>query len=786
MNKAISNHKQNWQASWLGSDQVISNESSPYFRREFILEKELKEAVIYICGLGYYELEINGKKIGDHVLDPAQTDYEKRIFYVRYDITKHLSEKENCLGVILGNGWFNQLKAWNSGTRKIPNISYGSPTLLLQLEITYQDDSTTILTSDDTWKTSFGPIKENSVYQGEVYDAREELGNWSKPGFDDSTWARAKLAEAPLGKLVPQELPAIKKMSELAPVKITSPVSGIYVFDMGQNFAGWTKLRIKAEKGTKIQLRFAETVFADGMINTASTGVFATLTEQIDTYICKGGETEEWEPRFTYHGFRYVEMQGFNGTPTPATLSGIVVHSAVEKTGSFECSDDLLNRIHKTAVWTEISNLHGVPTDCPARERCGWLGDTHVSAEMSIYNFDMALFWKKYIRDILTSTNNGLPTMIAPGKRGKDTASVDWGTAIVQLPWYLYLYYGDTQILEECYSVMKQWLSHLNELAGDDFIIDPGDEENSIYGLGDWCPPGSVKPLETPVPVTSTAYYYFDAMIMSQTAEILNKKKDVKVFDSLVSNIKTAFNKQFLNQETVTYGSQTADSFCLYLGLPPKGLECKVAESLNQNVKEKHNGHFSTGIVGSRYLYWALSEFGYAETALEVMKQDSYPSFTHLFECGATTLWECWPCPDFEEFEKIHDPRSLNHPMQGGFDAWFYDSVAGIRPNPDFPGFKKIIFKSTLIGLLKSAKATLETQYGEIHSHWRVEKNSFTWDISVPLNTEADVYIPTKFKNIEINGIPILKSKGVAFSHTDEEFSVFSMMSGNYQITCEQ
>ena len=383
-----------------------------------------------------------------------------------------------------------------------------------------------------------------------------------------------------------------------------------------------------------------------------------------------GAGTETWEPRFTYHGFRYAEMTGFPGKPTLANLEGMVVHSDLAPAGEFECTDAMLNRIHHTALWTETSNLHGVPTDCPARERCGWLGDAQVTAEMTIYNFDMARFWAKFAADIETSEVQGLPTMVAPGKRSGGAATPDWGTAIVQIPWYLYLYYGDRRALEEHYPGMKRWAGHLQSLARDGIV-----EE----GLGDWCPPGSVAPKETPVALTSTGYYYLDLKIMSAAAGVLGRDEDRAHYGELARQVKQAFHRKFFDAAGTSYGSQTADAWALHLGLVPQGQESAVAASLTRDVVEKHHGHFSTGITGSRWLYWALAEYGQGEAALGILRQRTYPSIGDLYERGATTFWETWGEADLD---RQYGPRSLNHAMQGGFDAWFYQGLGGIWPDP--------------------------------------------------------------------------------------------------------
>ena len=543
---------------------------------------------------------------------------------------------------------------------------------------------------------------------------------------------------------------------------------GVYVYDFGQNIAGWAKLRVHAPRGTKIILRFAESVFPDGRIDPASTGVFATRLVQTDTYITKGSGEEVWEPRFNYHAFRYAEMTGFPGTPARENLAAVVVHTAVREVGQFECSDALLNRIHRTAVWTEIGNLHGVPTDCPGREKCGWLGDAQVSAEMTIYNFDMARFWRKYVEDIETAQVDGLPAMVAPGKRERERAVPDWGTAVVQIPWYIYVYYADRRTLEEHYEAMNRWIDHLQGLARD-YIVS--------QGLGDWCPPGSVEPVETPIPLTSTAYFYLDAKIMSKVAQIMGRFDDAARFQALAGKIREAFTRKFFDAATMSYGSQAADSVALRLGLAPAN-EAEVAVALARDVTERHHSHFSTGITGSRCLYGALAEYGHGDVALTILRQQTYPSIQYLYSLGATTLWETWGEP---ELDQKHGPRSRNHAMQGGFDAWFYQGLAGICPDPEQPGFKHTILIPQIPPGLTNVRAEYNSVYGKIASEWRVDKDSFHWRVAIPANTRATVHVPCDGTGpITEGGLPVDKLQELSLRRKIPGWTVFEIGSGEY------
>ncbi|MCK4965867.1 family 78 glycoside hydrolase catalytic domain, partial [bacterium] len=711
-----------------------------------------------------------GSKVGDHVLDPGQTDYEQRTFYVVYDVTKILKQGGNAVGVILGDGWYNQTVV-NHGRYGWKDVVYGRPRLILQTHIFYTDGSEQMLVSDESWRGAPGPITFNNVYAGEHYDARLEKPGWDSPGYDDSGWEQVKIVDSPGGKLVSQKLPAIKRMQTIKPVSIKNPKAGVYVYDMGQNFSGWVKLKIEAGEGTIIRLRFAEWLNEDGTIDPASTGTYATGVVQTDKYICKGAGIEVWEPRFTYHGFQYVEVTGFPGTPALENIEGVVVHTSVEKAGKFECSDEMINRIHRTALWTEVSNMHGIPTDCPHRERCGWLGDGFLTSDMTMYNFNAATFWAKFIRDIDTMRRGGVPDNIAPGRRsgGSDP---DWGAAFIQLPWNMYLYYGDKSILDEHYAGMSYFMNHLQEIA----------EDNIIYkGIGSLFSPGRIRPKNTPREFTSTIMYYFSAGAMSRIAGITDRDEDAEKYYKLAQSIKPAFNKKFYNEKEKTYGCQENDCLALAFGLVPEGDETGVAGSLNKYVVEVSNGHLSTGVFGSLYMYSVLGRYGYGDTAVEILNKKTFPSIGYLFSLGATTFWENWGENKFEDRKGDPHGRSKSHPFRSGFDMWFYNGVAGINPDPENPGFKHIIFQPHIISTLKSAKAEYQSIHGLIKSEWRKIDDTFRWSVSIPVNTTAAVYVPAEsVDSVMLNGAPAAESKIVEYVGMKNGSALFNVGSGDY------
>ncbi len=441
---------------------------SPLFRREFVIKTGVVRARAYVCGLGYNEMYVNGQRLGDAVLDPGQTSYDVRAFYVTHDLTKMLRRGTNAVGVMLGSGFFGQNHAFNTTA-----LGYGPPALLAKLVVDYVDGSTQVIATDESWKAETGPILYDNVYGGETYDARLERHGWNQPGFDDSHWQVAKRIESPTKHLQAQMIPPIRCVKTIQPPRVLAGKDGKWIFDLGQNIAGWARLKVKAAAGTELTLKFGEILMPDGQsLDCATTGGFATGLEQTDVYVCKGGGMETWSPRFTYHGFRYVEVSGLESKPKSDLLEGVLVHTAVSRAGSFVCSDEMLNRIYQTSLATIEDNMHSVMEDCPHREKCGWLGDAHAVGETTIYNYDMAQFWTKFVDDIETvlgrggatywgqKATPGIPCNIAVGQRLCQEARPDWGSAYVLLPWYLYNYYGDTEVFARHYDHLKDWIQY--------------------------------------------------------------------------------------------------------------------------------------------------------------------------------------------------------------------------------------------------------------------------------------------------------------------------------------
>ena len=698
-----------WRGKWIsGAGQL---------RKEFELTGKVVRARAYITALGYYELRLNGKKVGLNVLDPGWTTYEKRNLYVTFDITPLLKPGKNAVGVMLGDGWAVPPKRYGP-----PIITdYSSPAFLLQLNVELEGGKQISVVSDTTWKASQGPITGASIFDGETYDARLETPGWDGPGFDDSSWSAAQEAKAPGGVLSAQMMPPIRVVDTIVPISMTNPQPGVYVYDMGQNFTGWAKLHVRGPRGTKVCMRFAELIYDNGMINRET----IRRAKAQDTYILRGEGLEIYEPRFTYHGFRYVELTGFPGTPSLDTLRGRLVHTDVEPTGSFVASKAVLNQIQKIIRWGQRTNLHSVPTDCPQRdERMGWMGDAHVTAEEAMLNFDMAAFYTNFVRDIRdVQGEDGTITDTVPHKYGSRPADPAWGTAYPLICWYMYEQYGDRRILEENYDGLKKYVEFLRSRA-DNHIL-----RYSYYG--DW-----VAVEQTPGEFVSAAYYFYDVDVLAKIAEALGKTDDAQSYAKLAGEIKDAFHREFFNPKTGSYanGTQTANTMALYLGLVPKDQSGRVMGNLTRDIVYRHDTHVTTGFIGVKYLFPLLTRSGRSDLAYELATQTTYPSWGYMISNGATTLWELW------QNKTGPSMNSHNHPMFGSVGAWFYQALGGI--NAETPGYGKIRIQPQMARDLNWASASVETVRGTVTCSWNRSPGTVNVDVTVPVNSTASVVIP--------------------------------------------
>lgn len=767
-----------WSAQWIGSgpaieprhaqgffmdrkeelpDTVIHDGCSLLLRREISCPDDIKRARVFVTGLGFYEFYLNGAKIGDHVLAPAKTNYREQVLYDTYDVTQQLHKGENALGIHLGNGWFNPYKKWWQPYRM---QWFGAKRALLQLHVEYENGTDAIFISDQNWKHAPGPVLFNCIYDGEIYDANAEPTGWNAPGFDDRNWLPVNLVEAPGGALVSHVMPPIKITQEMPPVKIYDPAPGVRVYDLGQNFTGWVRLTVKGTQGTQIRLRFAEDIFPDGRIDVTS-NEHARATA---TYILKGDAPETYEPRFTYFGFKYVEITGEPDLPEIENVTGCVVHSACAQTGEFECGNALVNKIHRATTWSQRSNMLGYPMDCPQRdERLGWFGDAQVTAEEALFNFDLPLFYQNWLSGIRLNQHpqTGDIPIISPRPYIWDEG-VEWSSTYLVLTWLYYLHFGDTRILAEHYDPMKRYLHFLDSLATG-YILKPG-------WIGDW---GSLVPgWQEGEPVSvPTAFYFWNATILAKIATLLDLQADAAHFTGLAENIRQAYHREFFNPETRQYndGSQMANAFPLFLGIVPVNLQAEVLNNLITDIVVKNNGHLTTGVLGSKYMIEALSQLQRQDIAWRLVTQTGYPSWSDMVE-KYTTMCEFWTLK-----------QSHNHVMTGSIDAFFFKYLAGIQVDERYPGFQRVIIRPFVPDSLAFARATIQTVRGKITSGWEQTATEWRLTVKIPANVSAEVSVPAADPaQVFENGVLADKSQGVRFLRAVAGRAVYLVDSGEY------
>ncbi len=770
-------YETDWAAEWISAPKVFDwvklnqrrtsmpadappelDVPAPLFRKAFNLSKPIKSARAYIVGLGYYELSLNGERVGDHLLDPAFTRYDKRVLYVTYDVTSHLRKGENVVGVMLGGGWYDMP---SRGVWGFDRAEWrAEPTCRCQLVIDFEDGSRQTVTTDSSWTCAPRPITFHSIRQGEFYDARLEQDGWDRPGFDDSRWHPVRKVRGPLGVLRAQMLPPIKITQQLDPASISALNDSVFVIDFGQAMAGFISMRARGEHGRRVTFVYGERLDERGFVDQKDiASLVKTAPFQTDQYTFRGDGWETWQPRFVYHGFRYVEMRGFPGAPSADFFKANVVHTSFAKNGSFACSNELLNKIQSNTLWSFRSNFHGYPTDCPHREKNGWTGDAHLAAETGLFNFAVQPAYRKWIRDFIDEQQpSGEIAAIIPTAGwgyywGNGPA---WDSALLLIPWYQYVYSGDLGILDEAYDAMKRYVNFLGTRAEDHLVS---------WGLGDWCPVRT----EAPPVVTSTAYYFKDASLLAKIAALLGKVEDASRYQALADQIRRAFNKAFFHPESgrIADGSQTAISCALYQGLVKDENRERVLAALVKSLDGDLN--FDTGILGTKYLFNVLTENEMQALAYGRINSTAYPGWGHWLTQGATTLWESWD-----------GGGSRIHIMFGDVSAWFFKTLAGVRPDDKYPGFKHFIVKPFFAPDLEWVEADHESPYGRITSAWRRQDGRITLQLRVPVNSSASVHLPAGNDDIRVvdqNGAEIVDLP--AFRSADG-YRVVEVGSGTY------
>lgn len=780
-----------WKANWIGLDSTLNSGklttktrlSARYLRKEFNVDKEVKRAVLSISGLGLYECYINGKKINNDIFAPTATDYTKRVNYNVFDVSKFIAYNQNTIGIILGNGRFFSMRMENvPGGQKLdisPIQHYGFPKMLMQLEMEYVTGEKKTIVSDASWKiNTLGPIIANNEFDGEEYDANLESSGWDQNGFDDKNWRNAQLVDPPKGKLVAQLNPNITTMRTLKPIKITQIEKNRYVVDMGQNMVGWLAATLSGQKNKPVTLRYAETLQKDGNIYTANLRGSKTT----DIYTPAKNGAFFYEPRFSYHGFRFVEISGINSEPKIKDLVGKVNYDEMATSGTFESSDSTLNQIYRNACWGIMGNYRSMPTDCPQRdERMGWLGDRATGCVGESFIFDNQLLYTKWIQDIHDSQKVGgsLPD-VAPAYWTFYSDNITWPGTYIHVANMLYEQFGDDRPIKLHYESMKLWVNYMKDKFMKDYIMTKDQ-------YGDWCmPPENLSIIFskdsariTDGKIISTSFYYRILNIMAKYAGIIDNKKDQQEFLELAEKIKIAYNNQFFQKEKAQYGNNTvtANIISLMQGLVPDGYEQKVFENLTGRIEGEFKSHVSVGLIGIQFLMRGLSAYNRPDLAFQIATNRTYPSWGYMIDNGATTIWELWN-------GNTADPamNSGNHLMLlGDLISWYYESLAGIQTDKTAVGFKKILMKPIFPNGLSHVKASHKSPYGLIKSEWQNEKGKLTWDIVIPPNSHADVYFPTSsLSMITEKGRKILDRNDIKYIGIYDGTIILNIGSGEY------
>lgn len=785
-----------WKAEWIGlkgfeerdePESTFTRLAARYLRKEFSTKKNIREAMAYISGMGLYELYLNGKKVGLDVLSPGVTEYNKKLFYNTYDVTSYLQEGLNCVGVILGNGRFFGMRNYHGKPDPltgIPQVNYGLPRLLMQIRIRYTDGSEETVCSDKTWKvTDNGPILANNEYDGEEYDANNELANWNQPGCKDGRWKQADLMPPGEIKLAAQLNENIRIRQVLRPVTVQATSRGTYILDMGQNMVGWVALNVQGERGDTIHMRFAEKIkgrdslYLDNMRNAKVT----------DKYILKGGDAEKWEPRFTYHGFRYVEVKGLRRAPTVKDFEGKVIYDDIPTIGSFETSNPTLNAVFSNAYRTIRGNYRSMPTDCPQRdERVGWLGDRVMSSYGESFIFDNSRLYAKWLDDISDAQkeNGSLPD-IAPTLWDRYADNVTYPSAFILIPEMLRRQFGDTVSISKHYPAMKKWILYMwNTYKENDLVL----KDN----YGDWCvPPESLNLIwsQDSTRITNggllaSAYYYYCLSLMRSYAQMLAHEGDAALFDNLANKVLTAFNRKFYNAETKSYSNNTvtANLLPLSFNMAPEQDRQVIFQNIRRRLNE-FNDHVNSGIIGGMWLMRGLTNNGAPDLAYKLATNTTYPSWGYMVQQGATTIWELWNGDAANPMM-----NSGNHQMLlGDLLIWYYEYLAGIKTDGNEAAFKKIIMNPLFPAGLDYVKASLNTRYGEVKSEWKKSAKELSWNITIPPNTSAEIILPAASARQIFEGGKVLPQSMIQHLTTEAGGKVkLTVGSGNYRFIIQQ
>lgn len=775
--------KSDWHGEWIGGNIGLDDPHAVYLRREMKLVKHPTRATIYICGLGYYELYLNGRRVGDHVLDPAFTDYNKRVMYVTYDVTSQFSTGANAVGVILGNGWFHPITPDLFGFEKAPWRQM--PRLLINIDLEYADGSRETISSDTAWKWSTGPLVFNCIRGGETYDDRLAMPHWATSSFPDSEWKPAVSLPAPKGRLMAQMEPPMRVTETRKPVKVSEPEPGVYLFDVGVNLTGWVRFEAHGKPGQMITLEYNDALNPDGTLDTKNSHSHTYGRFQTDELILNGRGQEVIEPRFTYHGFRYVQVRGLSYEPSLSSLEALGVHTDWESAGEFSCSNPKINELEKAVRRTLSYSAHSIPGEEPTREKMGWTQDAQNTMEAAAYNFRIAPVYTQYLEDMTDEqeANGHVPPIIPTDGWGRTRPDGSpsgfsdpwWGGTLPYVAWQLYEYYGDRRALAEAYEPMERWVDYLSRHSKDNLIY---------WGIGDWLEVGSRGwPKRTPVVETSTAGYYFSVITVARAAEVLNRSEDVQKYRHLADQIKASFNRHFFDRQTGIYTpiSQTDQVLPLYLGMVPEDKRNLVLGRLVADLHQ-HKDHMTTGFVGVMPMLLSLPDWGYEDLGYRVAMQENAPGFLQMISDGGSTLSESVT----NGMGGDTGDNSRFHPFGACIGSFLFREIGGIRNDPDGPqGFQNIVIRP-VTGNLSWARARYDSIRGPITSHWKRQGNRFELDVSIPANTTATVYLPAKSAgSISESGQSLGHARGVRFLRIEDNHALVTIGSGEYSFAVQ-
>lgn len=729
-----------WKAKWIEMESDTNRYSpSPHFRKEFSIDKPVAKAVVYVTSHGFYEFQLNGKKVGDQVLTPGWTSYLKRLQYQVYDVTSQLVKGKNAMGAVLGDGWYRATLGWGSNW-----AIYGKKLgLLMQMKITYADGTESMIVTDESWKcNNNGALRMSDIYNGETYDATRKLTGWNQPGFDEKNWGKVQVGTYN-NNLISSEGAPIKKIQEIKPIKIFKSPKGNLLVDMGQNMVGWVRLKVTGPKGTTVKIRHAEVLDKYGEFYTAN---LRSAKCELNYTLAGTGE-EIYEPRFTFMGFRFLEITGFPGTLTADNITGVVVHSDMKPTGTYESSNKLLNQLQHNIQWGQKGNFVDVPTDCPQRdERLGWTGDAQAFSRTAAFNFDVAPFFTKWLKDVAADQKQGgeipdvIPDVLNRQNATSAAPSAGWGDVGVIVPWTMYTVYGDRRLLETQYPSMKKWVDYIRAKAGDSYQWKGGSK------YGDWLfyhPPVNNHTAAdgfTEHDFIATAYFAYSTSLLAKAAEVLGKTEDEKFYSELFDKIKEVFVKEYVTQAgRVGTCSQTSYVLALKFNLLPETLREKAAKFLVDDIKSRGN-HLSTGFLGTINICQELTHAGYTDVAYDLLLQETYPSWIYPVKMGATTIWERWDGQKTDSTFQDAGMNSFNHYAYGAIGDWMYRVSAGIETMG--AGYRKLTIEPHPSKKLTYAKATFESMYGTVASGWERKDGKIIVKIKIPANSEATVIFP--------------------------------------------